>query len=232
MASTATVMVFRDGARPDEPTTLATLPATTNPFRTSSPTPSTFDDILSANTNAQSLGLLVARQGGSSYPSDGDDEDTGGGHSMATYYFVFFALLICIAVLCAYFVWRKRRNALRVYSNPHGPGYNRDVREWDTVRHRHRYWNTNNRNEQASREEGLNEDGEAPPPYRPKDEETGNAGTQTNGQQRTHGENTPVSREPAIPMQTLSRDHAGLKPPGYEQSVLPAGNEPSGSRLP
>jgi hypothetical protein len=82
------------------------------------------------------------------------------------------------------------------------------------------------------REEGLNENGEAPPPYMPKDEEeTGNAGPQVNGQ-RTHGENTPVPGEPAIPMQTLSRDHAGLKPPGYEQSVQPVGNEPSGSRLP
>jgi hypothetical protein len=232
MASTATVMVFRDGARPDEPTTLTTLTATTKPFRPSSPTPSTLDEILSDDTNAQSLGLLVARQGGSSYPSDSDDADTGGGHNMSTYYFVFFALLICIAVLCVYFVWKKRRNALRVYSNPHGPGYNRDVREWDTARHRHRYWNTQHRNEQASREEGLNEDGEAPPPYMPKDdEETGNAGRQVNGQ-LAHGGNTPVPGEPAIPMQTLSRDHAGLKPPGYEQSVQPVGDEPSGSRLP
>jgi hypothetical protein len=232
MASTATVMIFGDGMRPDEPTTLATLSATTKPFRPSTPTPSTLDDILSANTNAQSLGLLVARQGGSSYPSDTDDEDPGGGHNMSTYYFVFFALLICIAVLCVYFVWKKRRNALRVFPNSHGQGYNRDVREWDTARHRRRYWNANNRNELASREEGLNENGEAPPPYMPKDEEeTGNAGPQVNGQ-RTHGENTPVPGEPAIPMQTLSRDHAGLKPPGYEQSVQPVGNEPSGSRLP
>lgn len=148
---------------------------------------------------------------------------------MQTYYFIFFALLICIAILCIYFVWRKRRNALRINNNFRPGGYPRDVREWDTVRYRRRYWNTNFRNDQPSREEGLNENGEAPPPYMPKDdEETGNHQMHVNGQP------APEVRPggPAIPMQTLSRDQAGLKPPGYEQSVQPTDNGPSGSRLP
>ena len=49
--------------------------------------------------------------------------------------------------------------------------------------------------------------------------------------QRAHAEGTPVPGEPSIPMQTLSRDQAGLKPPGYEQSVQPASNGASGSRM-
>jgi hypothetical protein len=64
-----------------------------------------------------------------------------------------------------------------------------------------------------------------------EDEEPGNNGSNANGQ-RAHAEATPVPGEPSIPMQTLSRDQAGLKPPGYEQSVQPVSNEASGSRLP
>ena len=187
---------------------------------------------MSTDTNAPSHGLLVARQTGSDPNGYNDADDTGNGHSMAVYYFVFFALLICIAVLCIYFVWRRRRNALRINPNPRGEGYHRDVREWDTMRYRRRYWNTNFRHEQASREEGLNENGEAPPPYMPKeDEETGNTGPHANGQ-HAQADRTPVPGEPSIPMQTLTRDQAGLKPPGYEQSVQPVGNEARGSRLP
>jgi hypothetical protein len=220
--TTMTVMLFGDGARPDETSKPSTFPTTAD-------SPS-LD--MSADTSTPSHGLLVARQSGSD-PSDyNGSEDTGNGGNMSVYYFVFFALLICIAVLCVYFVWRRRRNALMIRPNARGQGYHRDVREWDTMRYRRHYWNTNSRNEQASREEGLNENGEAPPPYMPKeDEETGNTVSQANGQ-RAQGERTPVPGEPSIPMQTLSRDQAGLKPPGYEQSVQPVSNDASGSRLP
>lgn len=46
-------------------------------------------------------------------------------------------------------------------------------------------------------EEGLNEAGEAPPPYRPDGER--------------HGQGTPTVPQPA-----LTRDDAGSKPPDYE----------------
>ena len=219
--TTTTVMILADGAKSDDSNIPSTAPSTFN-------LPS-LD--MSADPNAPSHGLLVARQSGS-YPNDQDEyQDSGNGRNMSVYYFVFFALLICIAVLCVYFVWRRRRNALMVRPNPRGEGYHRDVREWDTMRYRRRYWNTGFRNEQPSREEGLNENGEAPPPYMPKeDDETGNNGSQSN-EQRAHAEGTPVPGEPSIPMQTLSRDQAGLKPPGYEQSVQPASNGASGSRM-
>jgi hypothetical protein len=220
--TTTTVMLLGGGEIPDEPSISSTFPST-------SKLPSL--EML-ADANVPPHGLLVARQGGSSSDGDYDPGDTGNGRNMSVYYFVFFALLICIAVLCIYFVWRRRRNALMIRPNPRGEVYHRDVREWDTTRYRRRYWNTGFRNEQPSREEGLNENGEAPPPYMPKeDEEMGNNGSHANGQ-RAQAEGTPVPGEPSIPMQTLSRDQAGLKPPGYEQSVQPASNEASGSRMP
>jgi len=62
------------------------------------------------------------------------------------------------------------------------------------------YWHRRGRSqEDVGREEGLNELGEAPPAYAPKRDEE----LQQNG--------------PAVPLQTLSREDAGLKPPGYEQ---------------
>jgi len=179
---------------------------------------------LFGTTSESSPGLLVARQ----FPSEETESETtdnNNGSHYTTYYFVFFALLFCIALLCVYFVWKKRRNALTVRNGFTGAGHQRSVQEWDTVRYRRRYWNTNVRNAEVSREEGLNEHGEAPPPYVPKDDEnTGGAGGPTAGGYFGQGPARPA--EPAIPMQTLSRDQAGLKPPGYEQSV-----QPSGSRL-
>ena len=219
--TTTTTMLLGGGETPDEFDTPSAFPVTSN-------LPSL--DML-ADTSVPPHGLLVARQSGSSPNDDYDPEDTGNGRNMSVYYFVFFALLVCIAVLCIYFVWRKRRNALMIRPSTRGEGYHRDVREWDTMRYRRRYWNTGLRNEQPSREEGLNENGEAPPPYMPKeDEEPGNNGSHANGQ-CVRAEGTPVPGEPSIPMQALSRDQAGLKPPGYEQSVQPASYEASGSRM-
>ena len=218
--TTTTAVLLGDAERPDELGTHSNFPVASKLSSTD----------MFADTSAPSHGLLVARQSGSS-PSDYDPDDTGSGGNMSVYYFVFFALLICIAVLCVYFVWRRRRNALMVRPNPRGEEYHRDVREWDTMRYRQRYWNTGFRNEQPSREEGLNENGEAPPPYMPKeDEDTSNNGPNVNGQ-RADADVIPVPVEPSIPMQTLSRDQAGLKPPGYEQSVQPASNGASGSRM-
>ena len=57
-----------------------------------------------------------------------------------------------------------------------------------------------------SREEGLNEAGEAPPPYLPKRQSE-------EGRERSEGEANGL----AIPLQTLSREDAGLKPPDYTE---------------
>jgi len=186
---------------------------------------------LYATTIGSPSGSLVARQSEPLPSDESETTDDNRGPRYTTYYFVFFALLFCIALLCVYFVWRRRRNALTVRNGFSGVGYQRNVQEWDTVRYRRRYWNTNFRNAEVSREEGLNEHGEAPPPYVPKDDEnTRSDGPQADGY-RGQGQSRPA--EPAIPMQTLSRDQAGLgqKPPGYEQSVQPQSVQPSSSRF-
>lgn len=216
-----TPIVLGDGESLEEPSMPSTFP-----IPSKLPRLDMFTD-----ASVPSHGMLFTRQSGSNFNDDSETEDTGNGRNMSVYYFVFFALLVCIAVLCVYFVWRKRRNALMIRPTTRGEGYHQDVREWDTMRYRRRYWNTGYRNEQPSREEGLNENGEAPPPYMPKeDEEMGNNCSHANGQ-RAQAEGTPIPGEPSIPMQTLSRDQAGLKPPGYEQSVQPANNGASGSRM-
>ena len=58
-----------------------------------------------------------------------------------------------------------------------------------------------------SREEGLNEQGEAPPPYVPKrrSEDAQRDGVEDGG-------------GPAVPLQTLSREDAGFKPPDYTEA--------------
>lgn len=181
--------------------------------------------VLRTATKSGSLsGSLVARQSEPTPSDDSEMTDDSNRSHYTTYYFVFFALLFCIALLCIYFVWKRRRNALTVRHGFRGAGYQRNVQEWDTVRYRRRYWNTNFRNAEVSREEGLNEHGEAPPPYVPKDDEHPDiAGPSAGGY---FGQEQTRTAEPAIPMQTLSRDQAGLKPPGYEQSV-----QPSSSRM-
>ena len=67
---------------------------------------------------------------------------------------------------------------------------------------------------EAAREEGLNELGEAPPPYI-KDTRIGERIAPVEG---TTAEEPLV--EPAIPLRALSRNEQGrLKPPDYESSI-------------
>lgn len=60
-------------------------------------------------------------------------------------------------------------------------------------------------------EEGLNEEAEAPPPYVPPPPKESGEG-------------------PAVPMQTLSREHVGLKPPDYSEEGNSRGLENGGGR--
>ncbi|KAK5112555.1 hypothetical protein LTR85_011247 [Meristemomyces frigidus] len=158
-------------------------------------------------------------QGSSTTSSDsGNGTSTS---SLVNYYFVFLALILCVAGLGVFLIWRKRRRAVAYtrYSREHALA--RDVNGWQHGEdgrgggymsgYRAAFLGRETVGHGASeREEGLNELGEAPPAYVPPpktreevDRETGVEG-------------------PAVPMQTLSREHAGLKPPDYaEMSVHP-----------
>ena len=71
------------------------------------------------------------------------------------------------------------------------------------------------RSAEMSREDGLNEHGEAPPPYFPKQD---NAGPGGSGQ-----DDVP------IPLRTLAREDAALKPPDYADASIRAQGLRSGS---
>ncbi|KAI6797463.1 hypothetical protein KC363_g2076 [Hortaea werneckii] len=147
-------------------------------------------------------------------PGASDEADDGetNGTGLVNYYFVFLALIVCIAGLAAFMVWRKRRRAAFHFHRGGQSVMTRDISQWypgpgraGPRRYRQpREWDSRENN---SREEGLNEFGEAPPAYAPpktreeEEQATGNYGG------------------PAVPMQTLSRQDAGLKPPDYTQAT-------------
>lgn len=139
---------------------------------------------------------------------DNDDESGGG---MINYYFVFLIFIFCIIAIVVFMSFRRRRRQrLYMLQNPHHQhhvGARGQAGGWATWERMQRpYWQERWHGAQASREEGLNEHGEAPPPYVPKRQSQ--EGQQGSG--------------PTVPMQTLSRDNAGLnnKPPDYAQASV------------
>lgn len=139
--------------------------------------------------------------------TDNDDRNSIGG-LVGHYYLVFLALVACLAALAAIMVWRRKKRLAAMYGR--GGALQQDVNAWDSTRPRRRYWQGRWHSTETSREEGLNEHGEAPPPYMPKgrDEQDG---------QTMNG--------PAVPLQALSREQAGLKPPDYVEANAYAGQD-------
>lgn len=130
------------------------------------------------------------------------NRDVGG---LVNYYFVFLALILGIAGLVAFMVWRRKKLMVMAFQHGGGGGaLERDVTVWNYTHPRRRYWQGGWRTVETTREEGLNEHGEAPPPYIPKIQ-----GSQ-HGMQAAYG--------PAVPLQSLSREQVGLKPPDYTEA--------------
>ena len=131
---------------------------------------------------------------------DGDEDDRRGG--LINYYFVFLAIFIVLAFLGIYFLNRRRQARRAAWRTSGENALRRDVEGWAGGMSNARRWH---RREESRRVEGLNEVGEAPPPYRPKGEDMG--GAEEGG--------------PQIPMNTLARDGRErerdlAKPPEYE----------------
>lgn len=136
-----------------------------------------------------------------SNPAD-DPPDRQSG--LLNYYFVFLALFILLLFLGAYLVHRRKRALKARYRNSGQNALARDLDGWTgTRRWMHGGWRGGDGT--AGRTEGLNELGEAPPPYKPAGEGPEGAG------------NGP----PQIPLATLSRGEASMpqKPPGYGEAV-------------
>lgn len=120
--------------------------------------------------------------------------------------------MVCIAGVAAYLMYKRKQKYGAFLRSSRGHALERDVGSYD-ARARRRYWQGRWRSTDQSREQGLHEYGEAlpeapppygeaPPPYMPKTrEEEANMHNLT------------------VPMQSLTRDAAGLnKPPDYTQA--------------
>lgn len=136
----------------------------------------------------------------SGYGSNSDPNNTNGsGVNVSRYYFVILGVVILIFLISGWFLIRKRTQRIaqtRAGGGPStgGTGGDADTRRWTTGR-----W----RLTPARLEEGLNERGEAPPPYIPG--QSPPPAIHVDG-----GTRHPVTGEP-IPLEDLSG-----KPPDYD----------------
>ncbi|TKA76672.1 hypothetical protein B0A55_02607 [Friedmanniomyces simplex] len=173
--------------------------------------------------------------------SNTDSTSTGDGHSLVNYYFVFLAIIIAVAGLTGFLLFRRRRRAMIATSLSRQSALARDLTTWHGssgnsndhgmfdgagggggggggggARARG-YWPYGHgqfrSQEDAGREEGLNELGEAPPAYAPPPPKS-----RQDGEEMTTTTSQYGADEPAVPLQTLSREDAGLKPPDYVES--------------
>jgi len=127
--------------------------------------------------------------------------------SLVNYYFVFLAVFIGIAGMGGFFIYKRRQRAMMAMRNSRENALARDISNFERTRTRwYRQGRWGRSEEDVGREEeGLNEFGEAPPAYAPKTSEE-------RAREQEHG--------PAVPLQTLSREHAGLKPPDYAEAAM------------
>lgn len=169
----------------------------------SSPTPNLTSSPASASFSTSFTPTGTRDSAPGTHNDDDDDNDMGVPGSITSYYFVFLMLSLCVIGLVLFLNFRRRRKRRlqMLYGRP-------DAFHPDPAASRgRRYWQGRWGSANVSREEGLNEHGEAPPPYVPK-----------RSSQEVHREGGEGGQSgPAVPLQTLSRDHAGLKPPDYEE---------------
>jgi hypothetical protein len=132
---------------------------------------------------------------------DPSDRQSG----LLNYYFVFLALFILLLFVGAYFIHRRKRALKARYRSSGQNALARDLDGWTgTRRWMHGGWRGGGDSGNA-RAEGLNELGEAPPPYKAAGE----------------GGGAPGDVVPQIPLSSLSRGEASMpqKPPGYGEAV-------------
>ncbi len=173
----------------------------------------------SSNTQSTAGPLTTLSSDGSvqsSSPTSNADNSDNREDNLLNFYFIFIALFVILLIIAIWFIHRRRKQQKERLRNSGQNALARDLNGWSQPRrwiHGVAPWRTDNPLNTA-REEGLNELGEAPPPYI-KD-------TQIR-ERRLSGGNASAAEipaEPAIPLRTLSRDERNrLKPPDYESSI-------------
>ncbi|KAK4960641.1 hypothetical protein LTR66_006735 [Elasticomyces elasticus] len=131
------------------------------------------------------------------------------GPKLVNYYFVFLAILVCLLALVGFLIYRRRNRRISRLRNSEQNALARDLRSaQDQAGGRSRGGRSDD--EENIRVEGLDERGEAPPPYKPRtDERARDAASRESG--------SHIRDELAVPLRTLSRENAGFKPPDYSE---------------
>jgi len=152
--------------------------------------------------------------------SENDDDE--GGTNLLNYYFVFLALFL-LAVIAIFYLLHRRRRMQRLHHAAHTQqALSRDLNGWGgatagrgaaTARRwvhgrrgsgsQQEGWRRSAGSGRTEGHEGLNDLGEAPPPYLPKEEERDGDGARV-----------------AIPLRTLDPERGQGKLPGYGEVVV------------
>ena len=182
---------------------------------TDQPTPTTRETTTSFANDQRTTSVPFPSSSLPFLPSDsapaGNQNNNPDATGLVNYYFVFLALIVAVAAVVIFLMIRRRQRVRlrRRYSQNQaltqdlgGPRPGGGWSNWNPQRTTAQYWQGRWRETDTGRQEGLNERGEAPPPYIPKGQS-----------QDAHREDT----EPAVPLQTLSRAGAGLRPPDYSE---------------
>lgn len=201
----------------------SSTPHTTGTNTTSSVSIPTASDLAPQLFPAPDSSSSAASSAASTNYTNDDPTDNDGG--LVNYYFVFLAILVALFLVGAWLYYKRRKSAAFRQRHSRQDALARDLDGWpgpDQGRRRwiHGNWRTGD-DELSRREEGLNEAGEAPPPYKAR-----------TSSERTR-ESTETSEEgPAIPLRTMTREGTTLKPPDYSETVvqpLPDPGRPSSS---
>lgn len=155
---------------------------------------------------------------GSPGNQENNDDSKNPPSGMASYYFVFLMLSLCVIGIVVFLNLRRRRKRrLQLLYGRGGPSQ----QDYATAGGR-RFWPRGWGSANVSREEGLNEHGEAPPPYMPKStaQDVQERSADSVGGQQSTGETV------SFPLQTLSRDDAGMRPPAYYEAGASSSQSP------
>jgi len=174
----------------------------------------------SSSSTAASSTAAALTSSASPSAGPGDTPDDLSSHSVVNYYFLLLALSIIIILAVLWSLHRrKKKNIARSRNSGHN-ALARDLEGWmGDRRWGQGGWGSGNG---QRREEGLDERGEAPPPYMPEEprpahvrsRSRGNHDVQDVDNDRADGDNPAVGL--SIPLHTLSRDER--KPPDYEET--------------
>ncbi|KAL8835227.1 MAG: hypothetical protein Q9170_003423 [Blastenia crenularia] len=179
-----------------------------------SPTPT---PINASQTFGENPAATGAQYTTTSNPSSSSDDSQNTDRGILNYYFLLLAFLV-IVVGIVYFAYVRRQRQKILLSRQNGQrALARDLERWGGGPWGPGRFRLPRAVRQPRREEGLDERGEAPPPYVPKEPEPAYTGPQ-------------VDRLHEIPLQDLGR--RDQKPPDYDEGPSSAGGRDSDGTAP